>query len=318
MTTTITGCTINYLGSTSSALSTTGQIYVYDGGGGIEWRSESSKKHISPKLYFNYVKSKLTEIETKKLKSKLKRLQLLLDATDGTGQDGLREAIEMQIAICIREQEALVTGCGKFVLRDHVTKFMDLVPEKTVQLTKLEEFSRPLPKKVRGKLKQIRDKEVFDEFWVLHNNLSKAPAVAKTTKEKIVEKDPILFGKFSFDKDRFFYIDSWVDEECNLTFEKFTDEVLKNKIADTYVDIVKEVPDLTEEETKRLKEEVLRRFKALQDTNMSNWKKKAEEEEALKKDREELKIVKEQAQALKEKMEVYAKLSWWKKLRFKF
>lgn len=245
-----------------------------------------SRKDIHPKLYFTFVKSKLTKIETGKLKKKILGLKFHAEEAFAASQKGLYEELTKHLAIAIREQIVSIAGIDQYVTKTDIEKFLKLVRGNVVELDPLEEFPRVLPNKVRKKLKTVQEKELFDEYWILHTNLTKEKVT--TTKEKIREKDPILFGKFSYNPDKFYYIIDWVDEVCDLTLETFVETM--NKVEKDYRP--SPIKDLTDKEIKKITEEVKERELRLQKTSPANFRLLMNQED-----------------------KTYQKLSWWHRLQ---
>jgi len=245
---------------------TTGSIV--DTPSGTEFKVEK-EKGISPRLYFSFVKSKLSKLDQDLLKRRVKKLQTLIKSSSDLGQDALYEDLLTQLAITIREQEAAVCGYDIFISKKDIDKFKYDVRDRKVIFVKLENFSRPIPEGPKEEIQTAKDKKVFDEFWVLAFDQS-GDSSKKTNKEKIVEKDPICFGKYAYCKDKFYHIVSWEDEFCDLTLDKLVDEY---KVPSSVV------CPLDEEEVDRIKKEVLDKHNRLKDTNQSNWRRKALEEE---------------------------------------
>lgn len=231
------------------------------------------ERGISPKLYFSFVKSKLKKTESEEVKKRLRHMSLLLEGADSCGQKGLSERLEQQMYVLIKDQEAAACGYGRFVLDQDIEKFRGIVRERTVNLCKLEHFPRAIPIKIRTIIREVKVRELFDEFWVLYNDLTKEP-LAKTTKEKIREKDPILFGRFKYDDSRFFYITDWVDEHCDLTLDKFMKELKKEKVGDEY--LIGEVTEPTADDIIAIKRKVIQRAEALESTTRDSWRKMEE------------------------------------------
>lgn len=238
---------------------------------------------ISPKLYFSFVKSKLTKVEMSEVKKRLGLLQMLADSASDIGQRGLMEDIEKQMYVLIRDQEAAVCGFSQFVLYSDIQKFRYRVESSTIAFTDLKNYSRSIPTRIRNKIKVIQDKKIFDSYHVLYNDLVDTPSL-KTTSEKVKEKDPILFGRFKYDEDRYFYLLDWVDEYCDLTFKSFVQELKKDKVQKDYVH---KVTELTIDDMESIKNRVTEREKTVENTNSSNWK----EIEKLQKKIEELESI---------------------------
>ena len=282
------------LGTSSTAITTGPNVIVLPSGhhayvtdemttrAGTQAVSKLSKSHpeISPRLYFKFVKSKLKQSEQETLKKRLGNLTALYKDAKLIGQDGLADELKTKIAITIREQEVSVCGYGKYVFKKDIDKFKNIVTDRTIGFCKLDEFPRPIKSDVRVKIKEAQERDVFDEYWVLYFNPDKTEA-KKSNEKKIMEKDPILFGKFTYDPERYFHIVSWEDDWCDLTIDKFcetmnTDKTLKKEYQ------LEEICELAPCEIKRIKDEVLDSYERLRGTNRGNFLANAEEERKAK------------------------------------
>jgi len=233
---------------------------------------------VNPKLYFKFVKSKLEKIEKAKLRKKLLKLQELVNTAKETGQQAFYEKLMETIAVIVREMECEAVGCDRWVSQKVIDRFHKVYrPEgkKIVFFEPWEKFPRTPPKNVQEHIKKIRDLKLFDEYHVLY--LDYAKQELKTNKEKIKEKDPILFGRFSYAPDRYYFIIDWVDEYCDLTFDKFIDEVRTEKIDN------KTPEALTQAYFDQVKKEVMDRHNRLKSTNFVNYRDNMAEEYRLKK-----------------------------------
>lgn len=233
---------------------------------------------IGPRLYFSWVKTRFKEAEIKNIERRIAPLKNLIEGADLSGQRALYEELMVNLAVLLRVQEAALSfNCSRYINEKDINKFMRIVRNKTVCFVELSKFPRPLPKMVAARLKTIKDRKLFDEFWVLYNNPTLEPAL-KTNKEKIVEKDPILLGKFSYDSSgNYYHIASWEDEHCDLTLAKFCAALDQESVGEPYR--VGKVKPITIAEADRIKKEVMDRHKRLSTTKGTNWRENAAAEE---------------------------------------
>lgn len=247
-------------------------------------------KEISPKLYFDFIKSKLSKVKTKQLKLQLNKLIQLLKYAEDLGQWALYDTASEEFLKLLREQEIAVSGYEKFVDRKLVTDYMYKVTDKVIKFKELAEFPRVIPLAVRNTVKAVKNSQIFDELWVLYIDHTKE--VLKSTKQKIKEKDPILFGKSHLFPDRLFFIADWVDEYCDLVFEKLLNHATKLEI-DYSIETVQEIGMET---IKKIKKEVLDKQQRLRSTNSSNFRN----------------LMKEDDRARAKDTEKKTKPKWWK------
>jgi hypothetical protein len=245
----------------------------------------TAQKRVGPRLYFSYIKSKLTKLETKRLKARLHKLQGLLKNAEEANQQALYEQLSKMLIIAVRESEALACGYGTHVHLEHINKFKSYVKEtdsasvNPVEFKILSEFPRSIPDTVQQVVKKVQKKGLFEELWVLYLDYTKEPI--KSNKEKIREKDPILFGRMACDPDKFYFIADWIDEYCDLTLSEFVDTLKKSD--EEYK--LNSVEELTPEYLERLKNEIKEREERLQATRPNNYREMMEKEEKVKTER---------------------------------
>lgn len=241
-----------------------GNTFAYTSPTGLGLKYES-KNNINPKLYFTYVKSKFTTIEQEVLKKNLTKLKKLIVLSKEMNQQAYYESLCLELAKIIREQEVQVLGYDKKLDISIIEKFRYQVKDNCIKFESLEKFPRIIPKKVRSIIKRVQDLKVFDELYVLY--IDYAGETIKTNKERIKEKDPILFGRFSFDSNTVYYITDWVDKYCDLTLIKLIDTL---KITDPEFEL-DSIPEIDDKYVKKIMKEVDDRVKRLSITRPSNF-----------------------------------------------
>jgi len=264
---------------TISGTGTTGAGNQY----GFSQQTQSSQpgqtKRIGPKLYFSYVKSKLNKTQLKKLKSRLTKLQSLVKSAEETGQKALYEEFSKMLVVAVRESEAAACGHDVYVNKKDINKFMNLVTEdqqsrrNPIRFKKLEDFPRAIPTKIRKIIKSVQSKQLFDELHVLY--LDYTGEEIKSNKEKIREKDPVLFGKFAYDDEKYYFIADWIDDYCDLTLSGFVDKL---KSEDEEYSVSK-TEDVTPEYLERIKKEIQERDERLKNTRPGNFRDLMKEED---------------------------------------
>jgi len=267
---------------------------------GHSWKVD--KKRIGPRLYFKYVKSKFTKTEVKNLDKKLTALKSMLDDAEELGQVALFEELSNQIMLAVQQAELISCGYDKCINEKYIRKFMGICTEakptkvpsreelenerlsiidydnyknswghdKIIYFKPLKEFPRKIPAKVKTIIKKVQKKNLFDEFMILYLDYTADSRKIKSNKEKIREKDPILFGRDRYRADNLYYITDWVDEVCDLTL----DQIIEKEEGS-----VKQLLDINAEYVSKLKKEVLERNKRLKETKPSNYKELMEEED---------------------------------------
>lgn len=264
---------------------TTGSI-VYSNTTPAGTQVDLKKGGINPALVFRFVKSKLSKVEAAKLKEQAKKLQKFVKDAKEIGQQATYEEMAKMLTGIVGLLELEACGFDKYVSEEMVKKFEYKVQDRVLRYGKLESFPRAIPDRIRRKIKQVQSKNLFTEYWILY--LDYAKENLKTNKDKIREKDPILFGKIPNNPDKLFYIVDWVDEYCDLTLKKFIEEV-KNKDADFEMETL---PELDDQFLASLKKEVQDRDSRLATTGVGNFRQNMTVEDQLNAKKEEVKPAK--------------------------
>lgn len=272
----------------SSIMGTTNGLIMLDSGGTLNVTGTASvvtgpnnkieiqhKRGVSPAVYFRFVKSKMSAMQLDDLKVRVSSLRYLLDGADLMGQQALIEELERQLVTLFRHQEAAAAGFSRFVPGKYIHGYISKLNQSTVEFKPLDKFPRPIPKFAQVKIKQAKDLRLFDEYHILFNNLLRDNL--KTTKEKIKEKDPIVFGRIMSDPDNYIFIIDWVDEYCDITLDKIVAIMGKDTVLD--------IPPLKEKDIKAFKSAVMQRHEALKDTKRDNYHVKAAEQDRIDKAR---------------------------------
>ena len=254
-------------GSDSTGTAGISTITVYNSPSAInttlkdtEVKVEKPKKGISPKLYFNYIKSEMKEVHIKQLEHRLKKLYLMIEECKEIGQDGLAEEMIRLLAVTAREQQAYVYGVKKWVDEDVIDKFKSRVSMK-IKFKPLDEFPRIIPKDVILNLKELKKVALFDDYYVLFTDITGEETLS--TEKKIMAKDPILFGRYAYQPKRWYLIADWVDEYCDLTIDKFVNQV------GIYIE---DIPEVNDRYITKMKEHAMFSYTKLKETKRSNFK----------------------------------------------
>jgi hypothetical protein len=179
-----------------------------------------------------------------------------------------------------------VCGIEYIINKDSINKYKDKVKDVDIKFKKLEEYDRPIPANVTKRLNKFKKLKMFDGYMVLYldykekidiDNKKKSVAEVKTNKQKIKEKDPILFGTLDYEPDKLYFIADWVDEYCDLTLDKFLQTIKK----DDPEYKLEQFESIDEEYIQRMVRESRERHTRLKKTTASNYKKLMEEEDVV-------------------------------------
>ncbi len=199
-------------------------------------------KDFSVSQYFDYVKSLKKETDTAYTQQMLDTCLALIKKFEITNQKAAAKKATIAAELLKKDLLFAEKGLTTYVLLDDVTRFIKHVSNHNVKLTEIENFPREIPDDIIDKWLEVRD--LFDKGYVVFTDYTDeddesektvAAATGKTSVSKDIEKrrkekDPILFGAVKADKDqssmrgncyeRLFYIGDWVDDYCDLTFDK--------------------------------------------------------------------------------------------------
>jgi hypothetical protein len=224
-----------------------------------------SRTPYSVDLIFSFVKSKFSKLEQREIEQRLRNLRLVIQSCSETGQTALADQMLIEQATAIRQQEVAAAGYDTFVTLKDVMKFKDKTKTQ-IDWAPLEKFPRPIPQGIRNKIATVKKKNLFDELMVLFHNPTKEQL--SSTKEKIISKDPILFGRFAYAPEVLYFICDWEDEVCHLTMKEFVKQLSQ---ADPEFE-TQTVKPIGRKEAEAIKERAMEKATVLNRTNRSSYK----------------------------------------------
>lgn len=190
-----------------------------------------SLKEMTPYQYFQFVKSKVNEINDEDLNKLYSISSELLEKYKKTGQVKAAKKLAFHIKSILKEKEIIDLGITKFVYRDDIENYIDNIAKDVVKIIELKNYPREIPDELVETIEKTKD--IFDEMYVLFTDYT-----GEVEKKVEKERDPILFGSFidrTVDEmsQRMYYLGDWVDEYCDLTLDKL--------VSQTHKSIVKEI-----------------------------------------------------------------------------
>lgn len=120
-----------------------------------------------------------------------------------------------------KEKQLLDLGVDTYVIKDDIEEYIEKIAKNEVSFVELERYERDIPEDVVKKIEEL--KNIVPKFYILFTDYTHK-LQKKLQKETEVARDPILFGVFEDNihiNERFYFIADWVDEYCDLTFDKF-------------------------------------------------------------------------------------------------
>lgn len=168
--------------------------------------------------------------------NRLKELVECMGYCDVTGQVALKERLFEQLITNKYESVLYVNGMYKAVSADKIVELAQ-GSKKALSLDYIKNYGRVIPTDVIEKKLEADKLHVFDNYVILHYDPDGTSYIS-TEKEKKKEvekkKDPILFGVI-MGSDKLYYIADWVDEYCDLTFDKLTELLGKEIIEKDFI-----------------------------------------------------------------------------------
>lgn len=187
---------------------------------------------VEPNQYFKVLKGNLNKLDQKKLQEQLNLIGEQIVLAKVVNQKAFLRKLAFTYETIIKEQELLVHGIEKFVYKDDVKNLIDKVkPVNSIKIIELDRYPRAIPLDNLKKIKEIKEKNIFDNFCVVFTDFTKEDYTTPEEKKWVEKnKDPVVFGYFRHEKtgimhDRFYLVTDWEDEYCDLTFSKMIDKM---------------------------------------------------------------------------------------------
>ena len=198
---------------------------------------QNKEKKIANKFdvikFFSDVKLS-AEDEATKYRDRLAEYVNCIGIAEKTGQIALKEKLFNNLVINKYETILFSKGLVKAVTEETIVKLAKDSP-KALALDYIQNYIRNIPISVIKKKLEIDQLEIFDNYVILHYDPN-GVSYAQTNKEKEEKKkrDPIMFGVIE-GSTKLYYIDSWEDEYCDLTWDKMVDIIGKETIEKDFI-----------------------------------------------------------------------------------
>ena len=198
---------------------------------------QNKEKKIANKFdvikFFSDVKLS-AEDEATKYRDRLAEYVNCIGIAEKSGQIALKEKLFNNLVINKYETILFSKGLVKAVTEETIVKLAKDSP-KALALDYIQNYIRNIPISVIKKKLEIDQLEIFDNYVILHYDPN-GVSYAQTNKEKEEKKkrDPIMFGVIE-GSTKLYYIDSWEDEYCNLTWDKMVDIIGKETIEKDFI-----------------------------------------------------------------------------------
>lgn len=185
--------------------------------------------------FFDFVKLE-TEDSKEKYKNRIKEYMILLKQCDVMGQTSMKEKLFQNIIINKYESILYAHGYQKLITEEKLVEFVKK-SEKGLSLTYIDNYTKIIPLDITQKVIEANKLEVFDNYCILHYDPDKKSyqqTQEDIKKENQKRRDPILFGMIK-NSNKLYFIGDWIDEYCDLTFDKIIDIIGKELIEKDYL-----------------------------------------------------------------------------------
>ena len=200
---------------------------------------QNKEKKIANKFdvvkFFSDVKLS-AEDEAAKYRDRLAEYVNCIGIAEKSGQIALKEKLFNNLVINKYETILFSKGLVKAVTEETIVKLAKDSP-KALALDYIQNYIRNIPISVIKKKFEIDQLEIFDNYVILHydpNGVSYAQTNKEKEEEEKKKRDPIMFGVIE-GSTKLYYIDSWEDEYCDLTWDKMVDIIGKETIEKDFI-----------------------------------------------------------------------------------
>lgn len=208
--------------------------------------TNNKTQEMTPKEYFELLKSKKSEITDTELSKIYSNCITLMKKYVTTGQVKGAKKLMFHLETIEKEREIVSLGINTFIYKDDIEDYIDNVSNDVVKIIELENYEREIPDEIVNVIEVTKNK--FDQLYIIFTDYT--GKIEKQIKKERREKDPILIGTFQDKKtgsivDRFYVLGDWEDEYCDLTLDKLVNEMKEKRKKD--IDIHISTPETIEE-----------------------------------------------------------------------
>lgn len=172
--------------------------------------------------YFDDLKEKCVDINLDNLEKSLQEIPAQIQKAEKIGQKFLAEKLKRHIYLIMKEKTLLNYGINKYVSLYDINRFIDGIEDYVVKFCEIMAFPRIIPNEVVEKIeKKMKSLGLFSEFYIVFTDYTDEEIISdKAKKQREINRDPIVFGTIDGYQDRYYFIADWVDEYCDITFDK--------------------------------------------------------------------------------------------------
>lgn len=178
--------------------------------------------------YFDNIKQKANKVDAQIIDDSLEEITRYIERANKLGQTALSRELKNITALFVYEKRLLNYGIEYYVNMKDIVKFIEQIKGHIIKFCELEYFSRVIPNNIAERIINIKENNIFDEYYILFTDYANDELLTKEEeKKRTVNKDPIIFGRFNIYPNRYYMIADWVDEYCDINFDTFIRELSK-------------------------------------------------------------------------------------------
>lgn len=193
-------------------------------------------KNFNILKFFENVKNLKNLEETNLYCKRIEEIAITYIYAKRAGQVSLCEQILNELVLAKYESVLFAKDMKKCVSSDNLVKFAKGCP-KGLALDYIKNYTRVIPIDVMKKKIEADNLKIFDNYVIMHydpQEKSYKETVEERAKKTEEKRDPILFGVIR-GSDKLYFIADWIDEYCDLTFEKITSQLSKEIIENDFI-----------------------------------------------------------------------------------
>lgn len=184
-------------------------------------RMEDLSTNAQIQSYFDDLKEKCVDINLDNLEKSLQEIPAQIQKAEKIGQKFLAEKLKRHIYLIMKEKTLLNYGINKYVSLYDINRFIDGIEDYVVKFCEIMAFPRIIPNEVVEKIEKMKSLGLFSEFYIVFTDYTDEEIISdKAKKQREINRDPIVFGTIDGYQDRYYFIADWVDEYCDITFDK--------------------------------------------------------------------------------------------------
>lgn len=191
------------------------------------WFSKKKKEAVSISIFDLFEEVKLVSGKGRDFVERIEEYVELIDKAKRLGQKAHEEVLADRLIIHIYESILSCSDLNRYIELTDLGKLQEKCT-RLLDLDYIKNFNRVIPDSVAKKKLWADELDVFDNYVILHYDPS-GEAVKETKEEIKAKKDPILFGIIK-GSNRLYYIDSWIDDYCDLTWDVVLEKIGEKKL----------------------------------------------------------------------------------------